>query len=129
MMGKRACMICGKERNGEEVKEDYVIQAMRWFKENVTKNAKGYRIVVCNECMPEYRKLRSKFVRRRVMYVGLGVVFTITLAVVSGGRYLGILFYGVAITLFLYALSLVSYVPDLKRGEQVQASPARKSRR
>ncbi len=107
-------MVCGKEKNGTDVEVDHVIRAMRWFKENVTHNAKGYRIVVCRECMPEYRKLRAKFVRRRLMYVGLGIVFTITVAVVSGGRYLGIIAYGVAITAFLYALSLVSYMPALK---------------
>ena len=107
-------MVCGKEKNGAEVEEDHVIAVMRWFKENVTRNAKGYRIVVCKECMPQYRKLRAKFVRRRAMYVGLGVIFTITIAAVSGGRYLQILVYGIAITAFLYLLSLVSYMPALK---------------
>ena len=107
-------MVCGKEKAGSDVEEDHVIRAMRWFKENVSKNAKGYRIVVCNECMPEYRKLRSKFVRRRAMYVGLGIIFTVSVAVVSGGRYLGVVAYGLGITLFLYALSLISYVPALK---------------
>ena len=82
-------MVCGKERSGTDLREDYVLRAMRWFKENVTRNAKGYRIVVCGECMPEYRKLRSKFVRRRAMYVGLGILFTLTLVAFSGGRYAG----------------------------------------
>jgi hypothetical protein len=127
MKGKPACMVCGKERNGAEVQEDHVIMAMRWFKENVTRNAKGYRIVVCKECMPQYRKLRSKFVRKRAIYVGLGIVFTLAIAAISGGRYLGIVAYGVVITLFLYALSLVSYMPDLKHADEPKA-PA-KSRR
>jgi len=120
-------MICGKEKNGTEVKEDYVIGAMRWFKQNVTHNAKGYRIVVCRECMPQYRKLRAKFVRRRLMYVGLGVVFTITIAAVSGGKYLGIVVFGILMTGFLYLLSLISYMPELKGGSREADTP--KSRR
>lgn len=120
-------MVCGKEKNGTEVEEDYVIKAMRWFKTNVTRNAKGYRIVVCKECMPQYRKLRAKFVRRRILYVGLGLVFTITIAAVSGGRYLGIIGFGVAITAFLYLLSLVSYMPALKGESNEGEKP--KSRR
>jgi hypothetical protein len=128
MVGKKAaCMVCGKEKKGTDVQEDHVIAAMRWFKENVTHNAKGYRIVVCSDCMPEYRKLRAKFTRRRVLYVGLGVVFTVTIAAVSGGRYLGVLAYGVGITLFLYLLSLVSYVPALKVDSPKAGGP--KSRR
>lgn len=120
-------MICGKEKNGTEVQEDHVVGAMRWFKTNVTRNAKGYRIVVCKECMPEYRKLRGKFVRRRAMYVGLGIVFTVTLAAVSRGRYLGIVAYGIGITVFLYLLSLISYMPALKGDPAVEGRP--KSRR
>jgi hypothetical protein len=127
MAGKKGCMICGKEKDGTDVEVDTVIRAMRWFKTNVTRNAKGYRIVVCRECMPEYRKLRGKFVRRRAMYVGLGVVFTITIAAVSGGRYLGVIVYGVGITFFLYLLSLISYVPALKGAAGAEKGP--KSRR
>ncbi len=127
MVGKRVCMVCGKEKGGTDVQEDHVLAAMRWFKANVTRNAKGYRIVVCGSCMPQYRKLRAKFVRRRTLYVGLGIVFTVTLALVSGGRYLGIVAYGIAITAFLYALSLVSYMPALKGGERRPGAP--KSRR
>lgn len=119
-------MVCGKERSGAEVQEDHVIKAMRWFKENVTRNAKGYRIVVCRECMPEYRKLRSKFVRRRAMYVGLGIVFTLTLAAFSGGRYASAIAYGVAITLFLYVLALVSYVPELRAGAESSGHESRR---
>ena len=116
-------MICGKEKNGTDIEEDHVVKAMRWFKENVTHNAKGYRIVVCRECMPEYKKLRSKFVRRRAMYIGLGVVFTISIAAVSGGRYLGIIVCGLAVIAFLYCLSLVSYMPALKGESESTEKP------
>jgi hypothetical protein len=127
MKGKKACMVCGKEKNGTDIEEDYVIKAMRWIKENITRNSKGYRIVVCNDCMPEYRKLRGKFVRRMVMYVGLGALFTVTILIVSGGKYIGIVAYGIGITAFLYCLSLVSYMPALK--EKAPATAATKSRR
>jgi hypothetical protein len=126
MRGKKACMVCGRERDGNDIEEDHVIRAMRWFKEHVSRNAKGYRIVVCRECMPEYRRLRSRFVRRRSIYVGLGIVFTLTILVVSGGRYLGVVAYGIAITLFLYLLSLVSYVPELRRGSGPDTAKSRR---
>jgi hypothetical protein len=113
MVAKKACMICGKEKNGTEVKEDFMIKAMRWFKENVTRNAKGYRIVVCSECMPQYRKIRGKFTRRKLIYVALGIIFTITIVAFSGGRYPSAIAYGLGITVFLYLLSLISYVPEL----------------
>lgn len=120
-------MICGKEKAGTEVQEDWIIATMRWFKENITHNVKGYKIVVCKECMPKYTKMRTKFQRKQMFYVGLGIVFTLTIAIVSGGRYLGIISYGIVITLFLYALSLISYVPGLKSSSSAQDSP--KSRR
>lgn len=124
MATKSACMICGKEREGVEVREDHVIKAMRWFKVNVTKNAKGYRIVVCKECMEKYKKLRAKFVRRRALYLALGVVFTVSLGIISSGRPLAILT-GIVITVALYGLSLVSYMPALKSGKSSQKTASR----
>jgi len=114
-MAKTACMICGKSKDGIEIAEDHVIRAMRWFKTNITKDAKGYRIVVCKDCMADYKKKRAKFTRRRLMYVGLGVIFTLSLLFVSQGRILGVLVYGFAAIVFMYLLSLVSYMPALKQ--------------
>ncbi len=125
MVAKKACMICGKEKSGTDVKEDYVIKVMRWFKENVTRNAKGYRIVVCDACMPQYRKIRTKFTRRKIIYVALGLIFTITIVIFSGGRYPSAIAYGLGITIFLYLLSLISYVPEL-REKAAKASAARR---
>lgn len=113
-MGKRVCIICGNAREGLEVREDFVLSAMRWFKRNITRNEKGYRLVVCKECFLKYRKQRSSFERRRMLYVGLGLVFTITILAVSGGRFLGALAYGAGLTLFLYALALAGYIPALR---------------
>jgi hypothetical protein len=110
---KSGCMICGKEKSGTEIKEDYVIEAMRWFKRNVTKNAKNYKIIVCNDCALQYKKLRARHVRSRSIYVGLGIVFTVVLFFVSRWS-LSALAYGIGVTLFLYLLSLVSYMPAVK---------------
>lgn len=121
--GKRGCIICGKEKNGLAIKEDYVIGAMRWFKRNVTKNAKNYTIVVCKDCMLQYKKLRARHVRSRSIYVALGVIFTITLLLASRGS-LAALGFGILMTLFLYLLSLVSYMPALKDESKLNAAAA-----
>lgn len=129
-MAKKGCMICGKEKSGLDIQEDYVLHAMRWFKRNVTKNAKNYKIVVCKECLPQYKKLRAKFTRRRAIYTGLGIVFTATLFLVSDGKSLGIVIYGLAMTVFLYILSLAYYLPALKDPSKLteitSAKPANK---
>jgi hypothetical protein len=117
---KKGCIICGKEKDGFDVKEDYVIESMRWFKRNVTRNAKNYTIVVCKECVPQYRKLRARHVRSRSIYVGLGVIFTVTLLLASHGS-LGALAYGIAMTVFLYLLSLLSYIPAVKDESKLNA--------
>jgi len=106
------CIICGLPKDGLEVKEDYVINFIRLFKRNVTKNEKGYRLVVCKDCYPKYAKQRKRFDTRRATYITLGVIFTALFLVVSPNK-LAALAYGVLITLFLYLLSLVNYVPAL----------------
>jgi hypothetical protein len=109
--GAPRCIMCGDEREGLGVKEDLVIKAIRQFKRKVTKNEKGFRLVVCRDCYAKYDKLRSKYERRQMTYVALGLVLTITLAIVS--QSVVALLYGLALTLLLCLLSLVGYVPAL----------------
>ncbi len=107
------CILCGQQKDGIPVKMDHVINGIRWFKRNVTKNEKGYVLVVCRDDYKKYYKARASFVRKQVGYVTLGIVFTIVLAITSRGNLTGI-FIGVIITLFLYFLSLLSYMPALE---------------
>ena len=110
-MVKSYCIICGEEKNGLPIQNDMVLDAIRWFKQNVTKNEKGNRLVVCKECYPKYADRRKKFETRQATYLAIGIIFAA----------LGLLFafslatLSVAILLiaFLYLLALLNYVPKV----------------
>jgi cytochrome b subunit of formate dehydrogenase len=112
MKKETRCIICGKELNGLEVKEDYVINAMRWFKRNVTHNEKNYRLVVCKDCYVKYKKARDSYNSKTVSYLAIGVIFAALLIIT--GRSLGAVVAGIVIIILMYALSLLSYMPGLK---------------
>ncbi len=112
MKKETRCIICGKELNGLEVKEDYVINAMRWFKRNVTHNEKNYRLVVCKDCYVKYKKARDSYNSKTVSYLAIGVIFAALLIIT--GRSIGAVAAGAAIIILMYCLSLLSYMPGLK---------------
>ncbi|MCL5412710.1 MAG: hypothetical protein M1474_03670 [Candidatus Marsarchaeota archaeon] len=107
------CIVCGEKKPGLEVEDDYVIDAIRWFKTHVTRNAKNYRLVVCKACYPKYNRYRSSYIKKQVAYLVLGFVFAGLLAIVSPSKLIA-LGYGAAIVVFMYALSLLSYTPAVK---------------
>lgn len=108
---KETCIICGKERGGLPVKNDHVISALRWIKRNITKNAKGNTLVVCRECYEKYSKSRRKYVSRRNIYLILGAMLAVLL-VVAARSALSVA-WGIILILFMYALSLLTYMPGL----------------
>ena len=108
----KGCIICGEAKDGLPVKEDFVINGIRLIKRYVTRNEKGYVLVVCRECYPKYKKARERMIRRQVVYLVLGFLFAGAFIVLSHDK-LSALLYGVIIVLFLYLLSLVNYVPGL----------------
>ncbi|MDE1851220.1 MAG: hypothetical protein KGH69_00840 [Candidatus Micrarchaeota archaeon] len=119
MEGKSYCVICGEQKRGLHVKIDRVIDAIRWFKTNVTKNERNNTLVVCKGCYPEYSKMRKKYVARMYLYVGLGVLFTILVLLMS----LSILslLIGALLTGALFLFSLLNYIPDLEIDEKKHA--------
>lgn len=110
-MPKSYCIVCGKERNGIAVEDDYVLGSIRWFKERVTKNVKNNRLVVCKECYPKYSASRKKFEFRQKVYVGLGIAFAAVSLIVSPR--LPTLLVSIVVFAFLFALSLMSYTPRI----------------
>ena len=112
-MAKSVCIICGQEKDGIEVENDFVLESIRWFKRNVTKNEKGNRLVVCKDCYAKYRDARKKYESRVKTYLVLGFLFLIFTVLVSSDKLFAL---GVSILLiiFLYLLSLLSYMPKLK---------------
>jgi hypothetical protein len=116
---KSYCIICGQEKDGIEIENDYVISTIRWFKRNITKNEKDNKIVVCKECYPKYKVLRKRFENRQKIYITLGILFIIFGMIISPR--VGTLIVTVIVAIFLYLLSLLSYTPKIKL--DVQAAP------
>ncbi|MCW6159724.1 MAG: hypothetical protein LVQ95_01385 [Candidatus Micrarchaeales archaeon] len=120
-MAESRCIMCGQKKAGLRVKEDNVISLMRWFKRNVTKNEKGYTLVVCKEDYPKYYKQRKRFESRRALYVALGAVFAVFMFAVGANKPLALL-YGAIIVAFFYLLSHLTYMPAVEM-------PAQRARR
>ena len=112
-MKKTVCIICGKEKNGLQVKDDYVLETLRWIKTNITKNVKNYNLVVCKEDFLTYQKKRDGFERKEIIYGAIGVIFLIALIITSQGN-IGAVFVGLAVTIGLLALAHVSYIPAVE---------------
>ena len=108
------CIICGKQKEGIKVADDHVLGALRWFKTNVTKDAKNNALVVCKSCYPKYSAQRKKYVNRRTAYLALGILFLIFSLIISSGAWLTALLIGIMIVALLYALSLINYMPGLQ---------------
>jgi hypothetical protein len=109
-VNKEICIICGKNKKGIPVKDDYVIKSLRWLKK-VTNRYKGGKLVVCKECYPKYKGYRKKYTSRRMTYVAIGIIFAILIIILS--RSVFSVISGILIILFLYLLSLLTYMPDL----------------
>ena len=107
------CIICGKEKTGLPVKDDYILQSIRWIKTNITHNVKNYKLVVCKDDFLAYQKKRDGFERKEIIYGAVGIVFLIALVITSEGN-IGAVFVGLGVTLGLLALSHVSYIPAVE---------------
>ncbi len=106
------CILCGEKRGGVDVREDAVLQAMRWFKKEVLrKPVRKNRLVVCSSCYPGYKEQRKKYLSRQRTYLVLGVLFMVFGIVIAGLRALPL---SIGILLLLYLLSLLNYMPDLE---------------
>jgi hypothetical protein len=124
-MAKVVCIICGKEKKGIPVKSDRVLEAMRWFKRNVTRNEQHNTLVVCKEDWPAYNKARKKFTSRMALYVALGIVFVVFGNVLAFS--INTLVATLLILVFFYLLSLLSYMPalDIKKDAKAKAGKGR----
>ena len=112
-MAESRCIICGERRNGLEVNKDHIIDAIRWFKRNVTKNERNYRLTVCKDCYPKYKKSRDSYLWKEAAYTAIGLIFAAVLVIASSDR-LASTAYGAAIVLMMYLLSQLSYMPGVR---------------
>lgn len=109
---KTYCIRCGRERDGIEIEDDIVLDSIRWFKRNVTKNETGNRLVICKDCYPEYKKSRKRFESRQRLYLALGVIFVLLAVFVSSFNAVSFAV-SLLVLLFLYSLSFLSYTPRI----------------
>jgi hypothetical protein len=108
---KTYCIMCGKEKNGIEIKIDNVIKTIRYIKKKIFHTERNNRLVVCEECYQTYAKNRKRFVSRQRLYIGLGVVFLIFSVFLAPN--VGSFIIGLVILLLLYILSFLNYTPEL----------------
>lgn len=94
-----------------------MINSIRWFKRNVTRNEKNNRLVVCRECYPKYAAARRKFESRERLYLALGVVFAALNMIVARSS-LASLLVSAAVILLMLALAFLSYVPRISIKKQ-----------
>lgn len=114
------CIICGERKDGIEIKNDRVLEAIRWFKRNITRNEKGNKLVVCRADYETYKKKREKYTSRQALYVGIGVVFLILGLIISFSAQAVIM--AIIVLLALYLMSLLNYTPALNLKPQKQPS-------
>ncbi|MCL5239056.1 MAG: hypothetical protein M1286_01110 [Candidatus Marsarchaeota archaeon] len=115
-MQKSYCIVCGEERRGIPVEDDFVLGSIRWFKRNVTKNERNNKLVVCRSCYPKYISGRKKFESRQKLYIAFGVIFASLNLFISATIYSVLV--SVAVLLLLFAFSFLSYTPRISIKKQ-----------
>lgn len=111
LAAKSYCIMCGTEKHGLAVRDDWELGLIRWFKRNVSKNEKGNRLVVCRTCYPKYAANRSKYESRQKLYITLGVIFA-ALSLLISPSIASVLVAALVIVL-MFAFSLLSYTPKI----------------
>jgi len=107
--GRRVCIICQKEREGQRVRDDLFIRTVRSLKRRLgiaTNNV----LVVCRDCVPEHRQRRSAFERKLLQYGAFGAAIGLILLVLS--RSLQGLAMGLLLGAFVASLALFQYHPS-----------------
>jgi hypothetical protein len=79
---KTVCVVCGKEKSGIPIREDFVIRLIRKLK-GIFKLSTGNRLVVCNEHIEEAKKRRERFEKGLLTYAGIGAVLGIILILIN----------------------------------------------
>ncbi len=103
--------MCGKERNGIEIRNDRVIDAIRWMKKTVLHKESSNRLVVCKDCYENYKKAKKRFDSRRRIYLILGIIFAL-LIIIGSVSVWGVIL-GIVVLGLIYAFSFFSYIPSL----------------
>ena len=118
---KGVCLICEKRKQGVPIKEGQVIKTIRKIKK-IFGIAKGNTLVICDTCMPEYKKRRSSFEKTMLIWTIIGIVIGLALIIPSiliGDTILGILrsilVAIILIVVLLVLVGIVRYIPSIAK--------------
>ncbi len=108
---KAYCIVCGKEKNGIEIRNDKIIEGIRWIKTKITGSHSDNRLVVCRDCYGKYSVSKKRFDSRKRLYLILGIIFAALILLVN------VTIISIAFAIFmvalLYVFAFFNYVPDL----------------
>jgi len=122
---QNACIICTKENvEGSSVVEDKVIEVLRKIKGKFGA-VKGYKLMVCDDCLEKYEKRRKTFERNIIIYGGIGIVIALFLLIFNFS--IGSLLAGIILFLVLMIMAMMGYTPRIEKKEVKE--DGKKSRR
>ncbi len=125
MTKQNACIICTKENvEGSSVVEDKVIEVLRKIKGKFGA-VKGYKLMVCDDCLEKYEKRRKTFERNIIIYGGIGIVIALFLLIFNFS--IGSLLAGIILFLVLMIMAMMGYTPRIEKKEVKE--DGKKSRR
>ncbi|MEM4554775.1 MAG: hypothetical protein QXT25_02930 [Candidatus Anstonellaceae archaeon] len=112
----KVCIICEKETDGFLVLDDYVIRFIRSVK-NALGIAKNNTLVVCSNCLEEYKKKRAKYERDLAIHAvvgGLVLLIMVFLPLFTSGFSITAVFFGLLLFGMIMALSVFSHCPKIE---------------
>ena len=122
---KQVCIICSKEACGIAVADTRVIRAIRAVKRKFNMAANN-RLLVCHECMEEYKKRRKSFERKVMLYGAIGIILiilSVAMPLMGGGNISpASVFMVLLLAVFLLALAFLSYIPALAPSAQEESA-------
>jgi len=123
----KVCLLCQKEKqNGSKIIEDPVVKTIRWAKRKL-KIEKGNEIVICEECMENYKKKRKNFEWNILAYLLICLVITISIVLIAhsiSSFLIALIFSALLILLAIIAY----YVPAIEpKSAETTAQPEKKN--
>lgn len=113
----KVCIVCSKEvAGGYKVEDDFVIRAIRKLKRYLGV-ARNNELYVCEGCVEEYRKKRSKYERELVTHAVLASIVLIVMVVLpifTSGFSLMAVALGLLLAAIIMAFSIFSHRPKIE---------------
>ncbi len=108
---KTYCIVCGNEKKGIGIRNDRVIEGIRWIKTKITGAKSNNKLVVCRDCYKKYSASKKRFDSRKRLYLALGLIFAV-LILIAKMTVISLAF-AIFMVVLLYLFAFFNYVPDL----------------